>query len=224
MVRAAGRPGPNQGDLDGGDPGCRNRHLGGTSLGPEPSSSEGAHAHLVGLAVRAFEADLDLAASANGSRTVFVRAPVTLDRDADGRSGVGPEGQEEVGPLTLNGWVSPGVDSALQGVLEEESQGVKPRATRRRRKVENHRRLAPGGQPVDDPSLPALASELADDRERACGLPSAVRDDDPHLEAGNQRHDLAGHIQGGASPGARDREKGREKEEDDPSTSWPQRT
>jgi hypothetical protein len=107
-------------------------------------------------------------------------------------------------------------------VLQEEGQGVKPRAGLRGREIQHHRYLAAGGHALDDPSLPALAEALPDDIEGTRGLASAVRDDDPHLQAWHPGHDLAGDVQGRARPGPRDREKG--KEEYGASTSWPGQT
>jgi hypothetical protein len=103
-------------------------------------------------------------------------------------------------------------------MLQEEGQGVEPRASPRGREVEDHRRLSAGGHTLDDPGLPALAPELSDHVERYRGPVSVVRDDDPHLETRRPGHDLAGDVQGRAGAGARDREK--RKEEYDASTSW----
>jgi hypothetical protein len=165
------------------------------------------------LTVRALEAHLHLASGVYGGGAVFILASFALDRDAHRRSGVGSEGQEQVGPLASNGRVPGGVGSAPHGVLEEEGQGVKPRAGVRSREVEDHRRLAAGGHTLDDPGLPALAPELSDDVERTRGLASVVRDDDAHFETGNPGHDLAGDVQRRARTGARDHEKGKEKSE-----------
>ena len=60
MVRAAGGSGPDQGDLDGGDSAGRNRHPNRGALGPQPPSSEDAHAHFMCRTVRAVEAHPDL--------------------------------------------------------------------------------------------------------------------------------------------------------------------
>jgi hypothetical protein len=98
-------------------------------------------------------------------------------------------------------------------MLEEEGQRVEPGPCVLRREVEDDRRLPAGCDSLDDPGLPPLAEELADDIEGTHRVLPPVRDDDPHLEPRNAGHHLSRDGQLRLRAGAHEREDG--KDEDD---------